>query len=51
MLKVTRQEKLFEIVVQVILSDRTAEYSVERTTAEMVGILKLVSKQGRSREA
>jgi hypothetical protein len=48
---VARLGKIFEIVVEVVLKDRTAEYAVERTIAEMVGMLKVIFKEAGSREA
>ena len=37
--------KLFEITVSIEFVDRTAEFTIERSYADIVGLLKLVSKQ------
>ncbi len=35
----------FELTIQVELIDRTAEFTIERTLAEVVGVLKQISKR------
>jgi hypothetical protein len=37
-------KKLFEITVSIEFVDRTAEFTIERSYADIVGLLKLVSK-------
>ena len=36
---------MFEITVQIELVDRTAEFTVEKNYSEIVGILKIISKE------